>query len=113
MKQADPGKACREFIRQVKHFEDLLQMPSPENNKPMKIKVCGMRGLKTSKPWRHCRWIWWASSSMRVRRRFAEGKLANSWQKKGGAGRQKRVRVFVNAEVEGVLNHVHDFELDL
>ena len=24
MKQADPGKACREFIRQVKHFEDLL-----------------------------------------------------------------------------------------
>lgn len=88
-------------------------MPSPENNKPMKIKVCGMREPENIKalaalPVDMVGFIFYARSP-----RFAEGKLAK-WLAKEGAVLEgkKRVGVFVNAEVEDVLNHVHDFELD-
>lgn len=79
----------------------------------MKIKVCGMRDPANIKalaglPVDLLGFIFYSRSP-----RFAGEKLAQ-WLKKEGAvleGKQ-RAGVFVNAEVEDVLNHVHDFELD-
>ena len=79
----------------------------------MKIKVCGMREPRNIKalaalPVDMVGFIFYSRSP-----RFAGGELAK-WLAREGAALQgkQRVGVFVNAEVEDVLNHVHDFELD-
>ena len=79
----------------------------------MKIKVCGMREpgnlvALAKLPIDMVGFIFYAKSP-----RYAGESLAK-WLAKEGAALEgkKRVGVFVNAEVEDVLNHVHDFELD-
>lgn len=79
----------------------------------MKIKVCGMREPDNIRalaklPADMLGFIFYSRSP-----RYAGDKLAK-WLAKEGylLESKKRVGVFVNAEVEDVLNHVHDFELD-
>ena len=79
----------------------------------MKIKVCGLREPENIKalaelPVDMLGFIFYEKSP-----RYAGNKLAQ-WLAREGAVLEgkKRVGVFVNAEVEAVLNHVHDFELD-
>ncbi len=79
----------------------------------MKIKVCGLREpdnitALAKLPVDMMGFIFYEKSL-----RFAGKKLAQWLALEGGALEGiKRVGVFVNAEVEDVLNHVHDFELD-
>ena len=79
----------------------------------MKIKVCGMREpdnitALARLPVDMVGFIFYAKSP-----RYAGEKLAKWLAKEGNVLEgKKRVGVFVNAEVEDVLNHVHDFELD-
>ncbi|MCO6476484.1 MAG: phosphoribosylanthranilate isomerase [Phaeodactylibacter sp.] len=79
----------------------------------MKIKVCGMREPENLRglaklPVDMVGFIFYPRSP-----RYAGEKVAK-WLSKQGylLEGKKRVGVFVNAEVEDVLNHVHDFELD-
>ncbi len=79
----------------------------------MKIKVCGMREPENIRglaklPVDMVGFIFYAKSP-----RYAGEKVAK-WLSKEGylLEGKKRAGVFVNAEVEDVLNHVHDFELD-
>lgn len=80
----------------------------------MKIKVCGLRepanieevialGID------YAGFIFYNKSP-----RNADGKAFKSWMDKNEAifGKTKKVGVFVNAEIEAVLNAVHDYRLD-
>jgi len=79
----------------------------------MKIKVCGMREPENIQalaalPVQMVGFIFHAKSP-----RFAGKKLVPWLAREGGVLEgKKRVGVFVNSEIEDVLNHVHDFELD-
>ena len=80
----------------------------------MQVKVCGMRDpgniealLKL--PVDYLGFIFYPRSP-----RFAGEKGLENWirDKESLFGRVKRVGVFVNAEIEDILNKVHDFQLD-
>ena len=80
----------------------------------MKVKVCGLNDPANIEalaqlPIDFMGFIFYKKSP-----RNALGNNFEKWMEKNGnvLGKIKRVGVFVNAEVEDILNKVHDFELD-
>ena len=81
----------------------------------MRIKVCGMRNPENIEalaqlPIDFMGFIFYAKSP-----RYAGQKKTEQWMSKKGRellSKVAKVGVFVNAEIEDVVNRIHDFELD-